>query len=282
MLTGRRLSARALLWVPAVTMSAMIVAVLIVLLDYSLGYVSVSADAGGSRFALYRALLSSSSFHRTIMETLWLAGIVTALCNVMGFPLARTILLTPSPSLRRSVLLGLFAVLMSGAVTRGYAWMLILDKRGLLNAALVALHCPPARLNNSMGAVVVTMTSVTLPFYVLTLFGALKNVTPEIERAAANLGATSWQRLRHVVLPLAAPGLVAANTVCFSLSLGAFLYPELLGGGRVRVLATAIYEDVQTAYDVPRAAAMSVLFLSVALLLRSLLAVSARWAGDGR
>ena len=84
------------------------------------------------------------------------------------------------------------------------------------------------------------------------------------------------------MLPLAVPGLIAANSVCFSLSLGAFLYPELLGGGRVRVLATAIYEDVQTDYDVPRAAAMAVVFLGVALLVRAVIAVVTRRRGMER
>ncbi|MFT8417574.1 MAG: ABC transporter permease [Acetobacter sp.] len=260
-----RFSVYMLAWVPSFLICLLISFVLMTLLNYSF---HVENKAWSP--SIYRALLNSSSVFHTILTTLLLAAIVTIFCNMLGFPVVRLISRTPNAQLRRFVLLGLFAVLMSGAVTRGYAWMLILGKHGIVNQTLAFFSLPSVRLMNNLWGVIITMTSVTLPFYILTLFGAMKGLTPDLERAASNLGASSWQSLRYVVIPLALPGLVAASSVCFSLSLGAFLYPELLGGGRVRVLATAIYDDVQTAYNVPRAAALSVIFLVVALLIKFL------------
>lgn len=259
----RRLFVRMMVWLPSTLMCLLIFFVLLVLFDFSL-----HGENAVLSTAVYRKLLQSSSVFRTIITTLWLAAVVTIFCNILGFPVVRLISRTQHAYVRRLILLGLFAVLMSGAVTRGYAWMLILGKHGILNQVLSLFFLPPARLMNSFYGVIITMTSVTLPFYILTLFGTMKGLTPDLEQAAANLGASSWQRLRHVVIPLAVPGLVAASSLSFSLSLGAFLYPELLGGGRVRVLATVIYDDVQTSYNVQRAAALSVIFLVVALLIK--------------
>src|SRR5690606_16997608 len=95
--------------------------------------------------------------------------------------------------------------------------------------------------------------------------GPLKNVSRSYEESAINLGATRFQTFLRVTLPLSMPGIVAASSLAFAMALSAFLFPLVLGGGRVRMVANAIYEHIFTSFDIPFAAAAATVFLVVAL-----------------
>jgi putative spermidine/putrescine transport system permease protein len=145
---------------------------------------------------------------------------------------------------------------------------------------------PAVVLINNETAVVISVLNFVLPFFVLTLFAALRTIPEALEQAARNLGASRMRCFLTVSLPLSVPGIAAATSLSFALSLGAFLFPQMLGGGRVQVLATAIYERIQTSYDIPAAAALAMLFLVLVLALLGLAAslrsaISARFA-EGR
>ena len=113
------------------------------------------------------------------------------------------------------------------------------------------------------------------------------NIPLSLEESARNLGASRWRVFRHVVLPLSIPGLVSAATLSFAGAMSAFLFPELLGGGRVHMASNVIFETILTDFNIPRVAAMAALFLVLALaalgLLGALERATARlWAGGGR
>lgn len=241
--------------------------------------------SGPPSVANYQRLLNSAGAWRAVGTTLRLSAIITILCILTGYPLARVLARSQSARLRRLILFCLVATFLSGGVTRAYAWLLILGNRGVINRALDGMGLPTLQLINNEIAVVISVLNFVLPFFVLTLFGALKTIPTTLEDAARNLGASRARTFLHVTLPLSLPGLAVSTSLCFAMSLGAFLFPQMLGGGRVQVLATAIYERIQASYNIPEAAALALLFFLLVLLILALTGllrhlVSRRFAGE--
>jgi len=239
---------------------------------------------GPATLANYRSVLSSVLAQDTAWDTLRLAGLMTLLTALLGYPLAYVLARSPSRGLRRVVLFGLVMTFLSGGVTRAYAWLILLGNRGLINQGLAALGLPTFRLVYNETGVVVGVVHFLLPFFVLTLLAALKNIPLSLEEAARNLGASRGQVFLRVVLPLSIPGLVSAASLSFAGALSAFLFPELLGGGRVHMASNVIYETILTDFNLPRVAAMAALFLVLALAALALLGLLQRrsahlWAG---
>ncbi|CAN5519430.1 ABC transporter permease [soil metagenome] len=252
-----------LLSLPALVVSGFFVAALVSFIGISF----LRLESGGSTFvgpaslANYAAALRSDYFWRVAAQTFLIAAEVTLLAIAIGFPLAYVLARSTSSAVRRTILFCLVATFLSGGVTRAYAWMVILGNRGVVNGLLAAVGIAPLQLINNQFAVVVSVLNFSLPFFVFTLFGALQAIPEALEHAARNLGASRLRTFIAVTLPLSLPGLVAASSLVFAIALAAFLFPELLGGGRVHVSATSIFEKIQTGYDIPAAAALSVLFL---------------------
>jgi putative spermidine/putrescine transport system permease protein len=267
-----------LLALPAILVVVLFAVVLVSFISVSLLHV----DPGGAVFhgpanlRNYTRLLGSADAWRSIGNTLRLSALVTFACLLLGFPLARLLARATSPRTRRAILFCLMAAFFSGGVTRAYAWFIILGNRGLINQGLQTLGLPRAALINNETGVFIAMLNFVLPFFVLTLFGALRTIPDTLENAARNLGASRLRTFLHVTLPLSIPGVAASSFLCFALSLGAFLFPQMLGGGRVQVMATAIYDRIQTSYDIPAAAALAMMFLLLMLSLLTLLGVARR------
>jgi putative spermidine/putrescine transport system permease protein len=243
--------------------------------------------SGPATLANYRSVLASPLARGTALDTLRLAALMTVLTALLGYPLAYVLARSTSRLLRRLVLFGLIVTFLSGGVTRAYAWLIILGNRGLLNQTLAALGLPTVRLVYNETGVVIGVVHFLLPFFVLTLLAALKNIPLSLEESARNLGASRWRVFLHVVLPLSIPGLVSAASLSFAGAMSAFLFPELLGGGRVHMASNVIFETILTDFNLPRVAAMAALFLLLALAALALLGAlerrSARlWAGGGR
>jgi len=262
-------------WI-ALALPALLVVLLFAVVLFSFASVSLlHIQPGGAVFLgppdlrNYARLLGSADAWRYILDTLRLSLIVTLGSLLAGYPLAWLLARTRSAALRRAILFSLMAAFFSGGVTRAYAWLLILGNSGLANQALRALGLPRLALINNETGVVIAMLNFVLPFFVLTLFGGLRAIPVSLAHAARNLGASPLRTFLHVTLPLAVPAIAASTFLCFALSLGAFLFPQMLGGGRVQVMATAIYDRIQTSYDIPAAAALAMIFLGcmVALLL---------------
>ena len=243
--------------------------------------------SGPATLANYRSVLASPLAHSTALDTLRLAALMTLLTALLGYPLAYVLARSTSRLLRRLVLFGLIVTFLSGGVTRAYAWLIILGNRGLINQALLAMGLPTVKLAYNETGVVIGVVHFLLPFFVLTLLAALKNIPLTLEESARNLGASRWRVYWHVVLPLSIPGLVSAASLSFAGALSAFLFPELLGGGRVHMASNVIFETMLTDFNLPRVAAMAALFLVLALGALALLGAIERrssrlWAGGTR
>ena len=247
-----------------------------VMVSFSTATPGTVLTTGPATLANYRSVLTSVLAQDTAWNTLRLAGLMTLLTALLGYPLAYVLARSPSRSLRRIVLFGLVMTFLSGGVTRAYAWLIILGNRGLINQALLALGLSPVKLVYNETGVVIGVVHFLLPFFVLTLLAALKNIPVSLEEAARNLGASRGRVFLYVVLPLSVPGLVSAASLSFAGALSAFLFPELLGGGRVHMASNVIYETILTDFNLPRVAAMAGLFLILALAALALLSAAQR------
>jgi spermidine/putrescine transport system permease protein len=156
---------------------------------------------------------------------------------------------------------------------RIYAWMFLLRDTGLVNTLLLAMHAirEPLPLLFNNGAVILGLVYGYLPFMVLPLYATLEKMDDSLLQAAADLGATPWAVLWRVVVPLSKPGAVAGCLLVFIPCLGAYLTPDLMGGGKTVMLGNLVQNQFTTARDWPFGAAFSLLLMLIVLLLTRLL-----------
>jgi len=152
-------------------------------------------------------------------------------------------------------------------LVRCYAWLVLLQRRGLINTWLTdaGLIDLPLRLVHNFTGTVIGMVHIMLPFMVLPLYATMRAIDRDYTRAAANLGATPSQAFWHVYVPLSLPGLAAGIIIVFILCLGFYVTPALLGGGRVMMWSMQIERNVTYHSDWGAASALGVVLLAMAL-----------------
>jgi putative spermidine/putrescine transport system permease protein len=186
----------------------------------------------------YGLLFTSSSVHRTLITTVRIAAITTFFALLLGYVVAYAMRAVTS---RRQRLM-LFAVLLPfwiSVLVRSFAWIALLGTQGPVNQALLGMGLidePLALVRNETG-VLIGMIHIMLPYAILTLYANMRGIDTGLVAAARSLGASRAQAFRLVFLPLTRPGLVGAGTLVFILSLGFFVTPALLGGGKVLMVA---------------------------------------------
>ncbi|MEK0084389.1 ABC transporter permease [Benzoatithermus flavus] len=229
---------------PALILTGLLAAGLVPLLDASFRPLDPATFRLAESYAAknYITLLTRPVYGWIALRTFAGAVIVTVVTLILAFPYAWTMVRTRSARLRRCLLSALFLPFFIGQVVRAYGWLIVLGKQGLLNAVLASLGLPPLSILYTYGGVLLGLVQYMLPFAVLMLAPALTAIPKEIELASASLGATPAATFRHVVLPLARPGLVAAAVVVFTLTLTDFAMPEIMGGGSNKFVASAVYD----------------------------------------
>jgi spermidine/putrescine transport system permease protein len=204
-------------------------------------------------------------------RSLWLAAFSTALCLLLAFPLALFIARAPR---HKTLLLNLVMLpFWTSFLIRMYAWMFLLRDTGLINTALQALHITraPLPLLFNSGAVVLGLVYGYLPFAVLPLYATLEKLDPALLDAAADLGASPWIAVWRIVVPLCKPGFVAASLLVFIPCLGAYLTPDLMGGGKTVMLGNLVQNQFASARDWPFGAAVSLLLMAAAMFFARIL-----------
>lgn len=203
-----------------------------------------------------------------LWRSLWIASLATALCIVLGFPLS---LFISRAGKRKNIYLQLVLLpFWTSFLVRTYAWLFILRDTGLINTALTGMHLirTPLPLLYNDGAVLLGLVYNFLPFFVLPMYAALERLDPALLEAAADLGARPMAIVWKVIIPVSAPGMAAGAVLVFIPCLGAFLTPDLLGGGKSVMLGNLIQNQFTTARDWPFGSAASItLMLASALLL---------------
>lgn len=202
-----------------------------------------------------------------LWRTLVLSTIATVLCLVLGFPLALFISRAGS---RKNLYLQLVMIpFWTSFLVRTYAWMFLLRDTGLINSALLATGVirEPLPLLYNEGAVLIGLVYSFLPFVVLPLFATLERLDKSLLEAAADLGAKPWEAVARVIIPLCAPAFRAGAVLTFIPCLGAYLTPDLLGGGKTVMAGNLIQNQFTTARDWPFGSAVSLVLMAVVLVL---------------
>jgi spermidine/putrescine transport system permease protein len=195
------------------------------------------------------------------------AALSTALCLLLGFPLA---LFIARSGRRKSLYLALVMLpFWTSLLVRTYSWMFLLRDTGLVNTVLLALGLvrEPLPLLYNWYAVILGLVYGYLPFMVLPLFSTLERLDPALTDAAADLGARDHQTLWRVILPLSAPGIRAGVILVFIPCLGAYLTPDLLGGGKTILIGTLVQNQFTNARDWPFGASLSLALMAAVMLL---------------
>jgi len=214
----------------------------------------------------YIELLTTSSNVTLFVNTFLTATAVTLLCVLLGFPVAAAI--ARAPEKWRGILYFLVAApLLVNTVVRTYGWLLILGRKGLVNEALLGaglIDSPLALTGNYLG-LIIGGTQVFLPFMILSLTTSLMGIDRRLLEAGDILGAGPVRAFFTITLPLAVPGLIAGSVLVFSLMLGAFVTPLILGGTAIKYISVAVYTDALVLFNLPRATALSMLLMLVVL-----------------
>jgi putative spermidine/putrescine transport system permease protein len=216
-------------------------------------------------------LLATGTYARVLFNTFLVAAIVTLVSLLIGYPLAWLLIMLPARW--QQVLLAILLMSMwTSLLARTYAWLVLLQKTGVINRILLSLGVidAPLPLVNNLTGVVIGMTYIMLPFVVLPLRATLATIDPSLMHAGAVCGASPWRLFRSVLLPLSLPGIGAAGLMVFVMSLGYYVTPALLGGTGNMMLAELIAQTVQSFFNWGLGAAAALVLLCATLALYAL------------
>lgn len=256
------------------------VAALIVLPMAWLFWLSLLDDAGNLTAGNYLRLTAGHVYYRTFAVTFEVSLAVTAICILLGYPLAY--LMSELP--RRWSSLLLLAVLLpywTSILVRTYAWLVILQRRGLVNTWLTDLGLieAPLRLVHNFTGTVIGMVHIMLPFFVLPVYGAMLRIDRTCMMAAASLGTRPAEAFLRVFLPLSLPGVLAGAFLVFVLSIGFYVTPAILGGGRIIMIAQQLENTVSLHANWGVAAALGIVLLVLSSAVLALAALIVRFMG---
>jgi len=231
-------------------------------------YLSILSDTGAFSLEHYQRMWEQPSYGRTFLATFQVSALTTAICILLGYPLAYFLSELP----KRAANLCMIAVLLplwTSLLVRTYAWLVLLQRRGLINGWGIELGLwdePLALVHNMTGTLIGTV-HVMLPFLVLPLYSAMRAIDRSYLRAAANLGASPLRSFWLIFFPLAMPGLASGALIVFVLCLGFYVTPAVLGGGKVIMVSSRIANDIEIFFNWGAASALGVVLLVLTVVL---------------
>ncbi|VVE87315.1 ABC transporter permease [Pandoraea bronchicola] len=213
----------------------------------------------------YKEVLFDSYFHTIFLRTFGISLTVTAVCAVVGTFEAYVLSRMGDPW-RSLFLLVILSPLLVSIVVRAFGWSMLLSSGGLINQAFGLLGVGPFKMEYTHFAIIVALVHVMLPFMVIPVWTSLQRLDPQTENAALSLMASPATTLRRIVLPQLVPGILSGSLMVFGLSASAFAIPSLLGGRRLKVAATAVYDQFLSSLNWPLGATIAVLLLAANLI----------------
>jgi ABC-type spermidine/putrescine transport system permease subunit I len=223
-------------------------------------------DDNGFTLKHYQRMVNNPSYLASLETTLLVSAIVTVLSAILAYPVAYYL-----RSLRgvagRLVLLVVLLPLWTALLVRTFAWLVLLQRHGLVNNLLIGIgvtNAPLELVNNTVGTVI-GMTHVMIPFMTLPLLAAMQGIDPRLVQAAESLGASETRAFWSVFFPLSAPGLLAGSVLIFVMSLGFYVTPAFLGGGRVLMWSMKIETSIDRYTDWGAASSLGVVLLLITL-----------------
>jgi len=217
----------------------------------------------------YERLVGDTLYAEALVATLRIGAITTLVALLLGYPLAHLMARIHSRIGHALLLMAVIAPMLTGIVVRTFAWMTLLQDRGVINATLMGwglIEKPLPLMYNEFGTIV-ALVHIYVPFMVLTLTGVIGRIDERLEQAARNLGANRFQAFLEVTLPLSLPGILAGSLLVFALSISAYVTPFLMGGTDVLTLPMLIYQQVGASFNLGFAGALGVVLLAVSLVI---------------
>jgi putative spermidine/putrescine transport system permease protein len=225
--------------------------------------------------ANFDEIVTNPAYRAIALRTIGMAAAVTVTDAVLAFPLAYFMARVATSITRRILFVAVLIPLWASYLARVYAWILIFTHEGVLNWSLGKLGLPTLDLAYTNTALWIVLSYIWLPFMIVPVYSALERVPGSFIEASADLGGHGWRTTRSIVLPLVLPGVVAGSIFTFSLTLGDFIAPLLVGGTGSKFIASVVYESQGVANNIPFAAA----FAMVPLLIMAVYLLAARRLG---
>lgn len=253
-------------WVVLVLPSILLLLLLFIYPLLSLTLLSIYDQ--GFTLEHYWRILNVPAYRKVLLNTVWMATVVTLICLVLGYTLAYRLTTAPR-TWQLAILVAVMVPFWTSLLVRSYGWMVILHPGGLINSFLLKLGLidrPLPLVHNTTG-VLIGMTHIMLPYMVLPIAAVMQGIDQNLIRAARSLGASPWQCFFWVFLPLTLPGVYAGVLLVFIISLGFFVLPALLGGTKDILIAQLIQFNLSQVLNWGFAAALSAVLLIVTLVL---------------
>lgn len=265
---NRRLELRRQFGYVALLLPALVL--LVVLFVYPIARLLVTSVYADGQFTLehYRRIVEVDLYLRVFRTTFVIALQVTGICLALGYPLAY-FLASLRPRTARLLMILVLIPFWTSILVRTYAWMVLLQRQGVVNRWLLELGLidEPLRMMYNRIGVLVGMSHVLLPFMVLPTYAVMRGIDRTLLRAAANLGASPVQAFLRVFLPLSLPGVAAGSLLVFILALGFFITPALMGGRTDMMIAQLIETQIRTELNFSFAAALAAVLLVMTLVI---------------
>jgi putative spermidine/putrescine transport system permease protein len=208
----------------------------------------------------FRELWREATYHNVALRTISIAAAVTVTDALVAFPFAYFMARIASRRTRAALFVLILLPLWASYLARVYAWRLILNSDGLLNWSLHKVGLPSANIAYTNTAMWIVFSYIWLPFMILPIYASLERIPHSYLEASRDLGARGWTTFRTIVLPLALPGVVAGSIFTFSLTLGDYITPVLVGGAGSQFIGNVVYDSLK---NVPFAAAFATVPLGV-------------------
>ncbi|WP_432729031.1 ABC transporter permease [Variovorax sp. W6] len=216
--------------------------------------------SGEFTLAHYALVFSDSYYLGIFWRTFWVSALVTLICVLVGAPEAYVLSRMRNPW-RSALLLVVLAPLLVSVVVRAFGWSMLLGPEGAVNALLQLVGIGPVKILYTNAAVVIALVHVMLPFMVIPVWTSLQKLDPGVENAALSLNATPFTTLRRIVLPQVMPGILSGSLIVFGLAASSFAIPGLLGGRRLKMVATIVYDEYLSELNWPLGAAVALVLL---------------------
>jgi len=247
--------------------AAFVVALMVIPLVW-LFWQSITDQSGALTLMNYVRIFTEEGTLATFQRTFVASLMVTAICVVLGYPVA-FLAAVSKPRTATIIMVLVLIPFWTSVLVRTYAWLVLLQRTGLVNQFLTwagVVEAPLALVHNLTGSVI-GMVHIMLPFVILTLYSSLTQIPADFGRAAASLGARPGRVFRTVIFPLSLPGLVAGSVFVFVLSLGFYITPELLGGGRTVMVSMLVQRNIDLYFQFGSASAVAFVLLAATLLI---------------
>jgi len=205
----------------------------------------------------FQTIVTDPTYRLIIGRTVLVAALVTVTDAVLAFPFAYFMARVASRRTQTILFAAVLLPLWASYLARVYAWILILNHDGVLNWTFQSVGLPSPNIGYTNVAMWLVFSYIWLPFMIVPIYGALERLPDSLLEAAADLGATRWRALRDVVLPLVLPGIVAGSIFTFSLTLGDYITPTLIGGAGSSFVGNVIFNNIGVANNLPFAAALA-------------------------